>query len=37
MGNKVLTRRADLDTLDKLSRVLKIEPGTLIERADATP
>ncbi len=25
-------RRADLDTIDKLSRVLNVEPGALIER-----
>ncbi len=29
------TRRADLDTIDKLSRALKIEPGMLITRDES--
>ena len=31
------TRRADLDTIDKLSRVLKVQPGELMARVDVQP
>ena len=31
------TRRADLDTLDKLARALEVEPGMLIVRDEAQP
>jgi DNA-binding Xre family transcriptional regulator len=31
------SRRLDLDTLDKLSRVLKVQPGALMERIESQP
>lgn len=31
------SRRADLDTLDAIARVLKVQPGDLIGAGDATP
>jgi DNA-binding Xre family transcriptional regulator len=32
-----LARRADLDTLDALTKVLNVEPGALLVRVEAQP